>query len=284
MGMFVCADGRLPEIAGDLVGRGARLLCDATAWVTSDALDSEPWNPQAEFMLRVRALENGCAIAAATKVGVEAGVAAYCGRSQVVAADGTVLAMASARDPELLVVDVAVPATPISPVPRRPFLERPQVNPTTHRDTARVAVLTHDDLLPAVEGHGCRLVAGPGGILVQRDVCAVVLDGGAALVPEPAREAALNGEEVLVWLARDVRADWIEAVARTRAAENRVFVACWRDPDDGGPFIVSPEGRVVARAPRRGARFAVAADCLFAAAADKAMAPGTDAFATIAAW
>ena len=79
---------------------------------------------------------------------------------------------------------------------------------------------------------------------------------------------------------------FVEAVARTRALENRVFVLLWRPSPDGGPCVVDPNGAVIARAPTdaRGTapRFAVQAACLRAAAATKTMAPGTDAWTDVA--
>jgi predicted amidohydrolase len=98
------------------------------------------------------------------------------------------------------------------------------------------------------------------------------------LVPGPARAAAFAGIELLAWVARDVSSPYVEAVARARACENRVFVAVWRAAADGGPLVVDPSGRVLARAPDGAARFAVGAPCLLPDAATKQMAPGTDAW------
>jgi hypothetical protein len=60
--------------------------------------------------------------------------------------------------------------------------------------------------------------------------------------------------------------------------ENRVFVAVWRARADGGPLVVDPSGRVLARAPADAEHFAIGAPCLLADAATKQMAPGTDAW------
>ena len=48
-----------------------------------------------EFRVAVRARENGVPLVAANKVGVEARSVAYCGKSQIVAADGSIVALAS---------------------------------------------------------------------------------------------------------------------------------------------------------------------------------------------
>jgi len=75
VGMLVCADARLPEIAVDLAGRGARIIANPTAWVTS-LPPPEGTNSQAEFLWRVRAFENRVVGVAATKVGTEADTSA----------------------------------------------------------------------------------------------------------------------------------------------------------------------------------------------------------------
>ncbi|MEW6398940.1 MAG: carbon-nitrogen hydrolase family protein, partial [Bacillota bacterium] len=109
MGMFVCADGRLPEIPRLLALAGARLQLDLTAWVSSGRDPDRLTNPQAEYMLRVRALENRCYMAAANKVGMEAGRVVYCGRSQVVSPDGHVLALAGSASAQVIHADIELP-------------------------------------------------------------------------------------------------------------------------------------------------------------------------------
>lgn len=83
-GLFICSDGRLPEITRELALGGAELLVDCTAWVSSGRDPAALSNPQVDYMLAARAIENGAWIAAADKVGVEAGSIVYAGRSGVV--------------------------------------------------------------------------------------------------------------------------------------------------------------------------------------------------------
>jgi predicted amidohydrolase len=277
IGALVCADGRLPEIAHGLVQRGATLLVNATAWVT--ALPApEGTNPQAAFLWRVRALEHGVAAAAATKVGTEAGTTMYSGRSQIVAADGTVVAEASATEPELLVADVEVPAVASPPFAHDVALPTAPVRPHFRPGTAHVVVITDASMLHALRGHDARVVVGPNGVVNADDVEVVELHGDAMLVPGPARAAAFTGVELIAWIAAGVSSPYVEAVARARAMENRVFVAVWRARADGGPLVVDPSGRVLARAPADAEHFAIGAPCLLADAATKQMAPGTDAW------
>ena len=275
IGMLVCADARLPEIAADLVGRGARIVANPTAWVTS-ILPPEGTNSQAEFLWRVRALENRVVAVAATKVGTEADTVIYAGRSQIVGADGQVVAIASPTEPELLVADVEVPdGDRERRVPDRlgPAAIR---RPPLRDGFVQVAVLTDDDLLDQLEGHAIDVAVGPGGVLRSGDAAVAAFTDDELLDPVPARAAALAGAEFVVWLAERVSTPLVEAVACTRALENRVFVLLWRPAAAGGPCVVDPSGTVIARA--GGHRFAVQASCLRAAAATKIMAPGTDAW------
>ncbi len=84
VGLFICSDGRMPEITRELALGGADLLVDCTAWVSSGRDPAALSNPQVDYMLAARAIENGAWIAAADKVGVEAGSIVYAGRSGVV--------------------------------------------------------------------------------------------------------------------------------------------------------------------------------------------------------
>src|SRR5579872_1658052 len=94
IGALVCADGRIPTIARTLVDRGAELLVMPTAWVTSGRDPKNLENAQADLLARVRAKENGVPFIAANKCGVELGFVAYCGKSQIVGADGKIAALA----------------------------------------------------------------------------------------------------------------------------------------------------------------------------------------------
>ena len=278
IGMLVCADARLPEIGLDLAARGVRVIANPTAWVTSMPPPAGT-NSQAEFLWRVRALENRVVAAAATKVGTEADTVIYAGRSQIVGPDGTVLAIGSVDGPELVVADVELPVPSTRATPNAPgdaatdgAWQRPPLRP----GFVQVALLTDVDLLPRLDGHSVDVVVGPSGVLRHGDVAVHSFRDDELIDPRPARAAARAAAELLVWHARRVATSLVEEVARTRALENRVFVLVWRPAAAGGPFVVDPAGAVIARA--GASRFAVQASCLRAAAATKAMAPGTDAF------
>ena len=107
-GLFICSDGRLPEITRELALGGAELLVDCTAWVSSGRDPAALSNPQVDYMLAARAIENGAWVAAADKVGVEAGSIVYAGRSGVVDPSGRWRVQAPSDSPGIVhaVVDL----------------------------------------------------------------------------------------------------------------------------------------------------------------------------------
>jgi predicted amidohydrolase len=94
------------------------------------------------------------------------------------------------------------------------------------------------------------------------------------LVPEVARSLMLRGAEVLLVCADDPQTP-LAPVVRSRADENRVFVACAAAPAQGATMIVDPAGRVLAQA-LQGRDLSVSATVNRALSRLKAMAPGTD--------
>ncbi len=109
-GVFVCADGRMPEIARILGVEGSRLMVDSTAWVTSGGDRATLSNPQFEYMIPTRAIENGAWIAVANKVGVEAESIVYCGRSCIVSPQGKIVAQGSPANEECVTAEVDLDA------------------------------------------------------------------------------------------------------------------------------------------------------------------------------
>ncbi len=106
IGIFICADGRLPEIARCLALQGAELLLDLTNLVTN-GLEKKLWsNPQVDYMLPTRAMENKVWIVAANKVGIEEKSIQYCGKSSFFSPEGKTVAMASSDLEEILIKDI----------------------------------------------------------------------------------------------------------------------------------------------------------------------------------
>lgn len=268
VGALVCADLRLPEIARVLSLRGAALVCQPTAWVTSTP--GAPSNIQPEFLVSARCFENGVVMACASKSGFEGPSVAYAGRSMIVGPDGVVIAEASVAGEEVVLADVDLGGLPRPPAARRPesysdlvsgvWEARPPSAPLVRMAAAnRPGLSCPDDVAVFV---------GPDGVVAPGSgPRVVVLDD--VLAPEPARIAALGGAEVLCFVGSAPL-----FVLRARAAENRVFLVAAGDPT----VIVAPWGAVIADAPSA-TPFVCAADGLLAEAANKQMAPGTDVFA-----
>lgn len=82
IGLLICFDGRIPEIARCLALRGAQVIVDMANFFTMD---------QADLWVPARAYENGVWILAATKAGVERSIY-YPGGSLIVDPEGTVRA------------------------------------------------------------------------------------------------------------------------------------------------------------------------------------------------
>ncbi|MDE3096054.1 MAG: carbon-nitrogen hydrolase family protein [Chloroflexota bacterium] len=121
IGMLICADGRVPEIARALTVGGAQIILDLTAWVSGARHPEDLTSPQRTYLMRTRAAENGVWIAAADKVGVEAESIVYCGGSCVIDPGGRSVAQLGPAEEGILTYDVPVEdARP--PVVRRPEL------------------------------------------------------------------------------------------------------------------------------------------------------------------
>ena len=129
IGMLICADGRLPEIARSLVLNGAQIILDLTAWVSGGRRAADLTSVQREYMMPARAAENGVWIACADKCGVEAESIVYCGRSCVIDPLGEVVAELGPDEEAILAYNV--PIEDAAPrVLRRPELYGALVQPT----------------------------------------------------------------------------------------------------------------------------------------------------------
>jgi predicted amidohydrolase len=138
VGMFVCADGRMPEVVRALSVSQPRLLIDATAWVTTGGERAALSNPQFEYIIPVRAIENGVWIAVANKVGVEAESIVYCGRSCIVAPDGQLAAQAAPDQEEIILASIDLEAASGPPLERRPECYPLLTRPTTELPVSRL--------------------------------------------------------------------------------------------------------------------------------------------------
>jgi predicted amidohydrolase len=305
IGMMICADGRVPEIARTLAKRGAWLIADPTAWVGVGPSYAEIHNPQVEFALRTRALENGVAIAAADKCGSETGAVHYAGRSMIVSADGRTVTQAPADGAVLIVADVVrhAPRPQIAGVSRvqAKILQAPvRSKPTPARAAAsrKVAIGVYQsrgrgkgsgsrrEAFLSLRAQGAEVVVDTTAhardvaatLCAARGVRCAVIEGRDMFAPEPARAEALAGADIIAWV-RPPRTESVRHFARTRAFENRVFVLVCASSDDNEPAcVITPDGTVAATA-LAGVPSGFNYEVRVALARDKCVVAGTDAFA-----
>jgi predicted amidohydrolase len=247
LGLLVCADGRLPTIARALVDRGACLLVMPTAWVTSGRNPESLENVQADLLARVRAYENNAPFVAANKCGVELGMVAYCGKSQIVDANGEVLAVAGQRDAQTLRATLTLG----TPRPHRATLASPRLRQCSATRSCRIAI-SYDPLPPDIDerlqmldddfaiapNDDARFAA------IDNAIGAAHVDDAAATDPGGCVPYRLARYPLLVWRST-LDAPWLERIARARALELRLYLIVFDDAL-GRAFAVDPDGTIVA--------------------------------------
>ncbi len=145
-GILICADGRLPEISRMLTLNGAEIILDLTAWVSSGRDPAALNNIQCEYMMPVRAYENGVWVAAADKWGSEDGSIVYAGRSCVIDPAGVTRVCAASQGDLVLVYDIEPMRVEV--VPRQPALYQRLVEPVA---SLPVTALLNQPVIPANE-------------------------------------------------------------------------------------------------------------------------------------
>lgn len=241
LGIFICADGRIPTIAAALVAKGAEALVVPTAWVTSGRDPGRLENLQADLMIPVRARENGVPVLVANKCGVEARSVAYCGKSQIVAADGTVVALAPEDAETVLRETVALGPAIVARAPAPPPVRRLAGPPLPEALRIALADRLDDELRALAAVADAELVIDPHALPQSADVALV--DDEAVLDPRALVAPRLDGVRLFVWRA-SIEAEWVAPFARTRAAELRAFVVAF-DSLRRRAFAVDPDGAVV---------------------------------------
>ncbi len=235
IGALVCADGRIPTIAGALADKGADVLVMPTAWVTSGRDPHDLENVQADLLARVRARENGVPFVAANKCGVELGCVAYCGKSQIVRRDGTAAACASQDRPETIVAEIEIGApanrrtnaAAFVPAPIESRAARIALTPRTglHDSDERMRIVQADLLLAPDRPHantaGDETVLDPAGLVAAR----------------------LAGMDLVVW-STSHDPQWQVTIARARALELRMYVVVIDAAHDRA-YAVDPDGSVL---------------------------------------
>ncbi|MEX0750828.1 MAG: nitrilase-related carbon-nitrogen hydrolase, partial [Dehalococcoidia bacterium] len=99
------------------------------AWVSSGRSVDELTTVQREYMMPVRAVENGVWVAAASKFGIEAESIVYCGRSCFIDPRGRIVAELGSHEDAALCYDVPLHDA-VPPITRRPELYEVLGHPT----------------------------------------------------------------------------------------------------------------------------------------------------------
>ena len=156
-GVLVCADGRQPEVARMLAVGGAEVILDLTAWVSWGRTTAELTTTQCQYLVPVRAFENGVWIAAADKWGTEDGTIVYAGRSSVFDPLGETRLCGPSDAGGVLTYDMEPMAAAV--VPRRPALYEALAWPTADIPALR---LEGEPLVPAASGWRLAVVPSEG--------------------------------------------------------------------------------------------------------------------------
>ena len=229
-GVLICADGRQPEVARSLALNGAEVILDLTAWVSSGRDPDALSNPQCEYMMPVRAFENGVWVAAADKWGVEAGSIVYAGRSTVIDPLGQARVCAPSRGTTVVTYDLEPVEARL--VPRRPGLYGPLVEPTSSLAITR---LLDEPLLPARTEARVAVVPSNGGFDAGRT---------AAIFRELRAQAA----DLVVFGGEDGPEGWqvalpeLEAAVRDRGGALALGVTTTGCSIHQSVVLVTPEG------------------------------------------
>jgi predicted amidohydrolase len=297
LGMMICADGRMPEIARTLARRGAWLVLDPTAWVSVGHSYATMYNPQVEHVMLTRARENGIWIAAADKFGSENDTVHYVGRSMIVSPAGEVAAAGPPGKAAIVVADlertrVRPVVVSVSAAERRALRARAARRRSRTARRVRVGILQgpfaagRATAVATLEAQGVDAMIDTSAATAAirrsigrlRGVSVALIAGRRMLAPEPARAAALAGADIIVWVDPPAGAD-VRAFAKTRALENRFFVIVCGAAAGGPPAcVIDASGSVIGEA-LEGRPSGFAADIDVDEARDKVVVPGSDIFA-----
>ena len=155
-GILICADGRQPEIARLLTLGGAEVILDLTAWVSWGRTTGELTTTQCEYLMPVRAFENGVWVAAADKWGTEDGTIVYAGRSCVIDPEGTTRVCAPSTGDAVVLYEIE-PMNVLPIVARHPSLYGALTLPTDRIPALR---LEREPIIPAEAGARVAVVPG----------------------------------------------------------------------------------------------------------------------------
>ena len=138
-GVLICSDSRLEEIPRAYAIEGARLIIDPTAWVSAGRDPSRLSNPQIEFLMPARAVENGSWVICADKTGVEGDSIVYAGQSGVIAPNGQWMVRAPSSGAGVVMHELDLDEATGPPIARRPELYSDLGTPTDQSNAAQLA-------------------------------------------------------------------------------------------------------------------------------------------------
>jgi hypothetical protein len=230
-----------------------------TAWLTSGRDPRALENIQADLMIRARAAENGLALVAANKCGVEAHSVAYCGKSAIVDSAGAIVSQAGSLAPAIVRGEVtlgsgrvtrarsvgAVPPVTQTEVLIRRFAIAPARLRTSIDELGALARQADANALIAGQVSEAIETLAPDGAIRFTQIAGVrslsismdELRDPAALV-----DARLAGVALFCVRAGELD-EWAVIFARTRAAELRAYVVLV-SPERS--FACDPDGIVIA--------------------------------------
>lgn len=244
VGMLVCADGRMPEIARSLALGGAQIILDLTAWVSGARHKRDLTSSQRAYLMQTHAAENGVWIAAADKVGIEQESIVYCGGSCVIDSRGRYAAQLGPDEEGVLVFDVPVEeARP--PITRRPELYAALKQPT--------------ETLPVERTRAEPLVPGDADATISVVQMTMPPDGATfiAQASQHVARLALQDARLVLFPATPSRLrgayphDEVLAGMRQVARDARLYV-CFTvsEPDADGwrtMYLIAPDGEILAK-------------------------------------
>jgi predicted amidohydrolase len=275
LGILVCADGRIPTFARALVDRGANILIIPTAWVSNASNTQNYENIQADLLARMRAWENGVPVIAANKSGAEYHSVLYCGKSQIIDAEGNVTGIATHDEAETLQDSIVLK----EPKPRRSRLQRSPIEqaPIQALKTIRCAYIAHCDqasydvaswsdvdliftsqrsksvtkITTTVEGkfRATKIVdiedVVSTGTIHPEFLSAIIVDDEEISDPGVLPQYRQAGIACILWRMHNFDAAKRLQLARTRAIELRSYVLAIAGNSAERSFIVDPDGAVL---------------------------------------
>ena len=148
VGLMVCADGRIPEVARSLALKGAQLILDTVNLVAAAPEPEQLMNQQYAYILKTRARENGVYIAVCNKCGIEDDSVTMLGRSFIVSPTGQILAAAPPDAENVLTWEIPLyPQSDAVSVSQRqhrdPELYLPITDQTIPRENPYLSQLEH---------------------------------------------------------------------------------------------------------------------------------------------